>query len=225
MYFSASHNSITVCSFSVQFPDKTLRGAREPRDNRSPDVKHHVPLITYVHTPGCIALRSCRHNHHNWAGVPLPRPTLLPPLFELRCTVHDKGASPEDGEMYASMAREQLNGARESDDEDAAVAAGAKPVLCGTRRQQRVRADLMLTMLYDMLGQYGESDEYLNAALNVSVSVGGSKEFNNILHGLEGMFLPGGANGLFCFVFTCYVMCDDDLLGACLKVPVALCSW
>lgn len=36
-----------------------------------------------------------------------------------------------------------------------------------------MRADLMLTVLYDMLGQYDESDEYLTAAFNVRRGGGG----------------------------------------------------
>ncbi|CAN0531934.1 unnamed protein product, partial [Ectocarpus sp. 12 AP-2014] len=34
---------------------------------------------------------------------------------------------------------------------------------CANRRQQRVRADLMLCVLYDMLGRYDKSDECLDA--------------------------------------------------------------
>lgn len=86
-----------------------------------------------------------------------------------KCTFFYQGASPEDGETYANMARDQLDSAMEGSlDEGGGERSGARAGPCGSRRQQRVRAELMLTVLYDMLGRYEESDEYLEAALNVS---------------------------------------------------------
>lgn len=87
------------------------------------------------------------------------------------------------------MAEEQLAGVRsrehKSDPSSLATAGPTVPLAGGggvggsaggqppvdIRVQERVRADLMLTVLYDMLGQYEESDGYLAAALNVSVRV------------------------------------------------------
>lgn len=79
--------------------------------------------------------------------------------------------------MYAKMAKEQLVGVRSR----GATASASMPMLAAAatqgsaagppvdiKVQERVRADLMLTVLYDMLGQYEESDGYLAAALNVS---------------------------------------------------------
>lgn len=71
------------------------------------------------------------------------------------------------------MAKEQLEGALEGDgDGDGSfggvLSSGARVGPCGNRKQQRIRADLMLTVLYDMLGRYDESDEYLDAAFHVS---------------------------------------------------------
>ena len=74
--------------------------------------------------------------------------------------------------MYANMAKEQLEGAVEGDGDGdglgGVLSSGARAGPCGNRKQQRIRADLMLTVLYDMLGRYDESDEYLSAAFHVS---------------------------------------------------------
>ena len=74
--------------------------------------------------------------------------------------------------MYANMAKEQLEGALEGDGDDdgncgGVLSSGARVGPCVNRKQQRIRADLMLTVLYDMLGRYDESDEYLDAAFHV----------------------------------------------------------
>lgn len=68
------------------------------------------------------------------------------------------------------MAREQLDAAPEYDED---VGSGGASSSCGNRRQQRVRADLMLSVLYDMLGRYDESDKCLNAAFDVREDRGG----------------------------------------------------
>lgn len=101
--------------------------------------------------------------------------------------------------MYASMAREELDLVVGSyDDEDVGVGLGSigtgvRGGLCGSRRQQRVRADLMLTVLYDMLGQYDESDDYLEAAFNVRSLFAGSGECKGEEQRGEG----GGGEGNF----------------------------
>lgn len=75
----------------------------------------------------------------------------------------NQGASPEDGEVYANMALDELARAKEYNG-----GGGSGPSSsCGNRKQQRVRADLMLSVLYDMLGRYGESDKYLDEAFEV----------------------------------------------------------
>lgn len=76
-----------------------------------------------------------------------------------------QGASPEDGEVYAKMARDQLDTAQ-AYGEDGGGGGGALSS-CANRRQQRVRADLMLCVLYDMLGRYDKSDECLDAGFEV----------------------------------------------------------
>ncbi|CAM9955640.1 unnamed protein product, partial [Ectocarpus sp. 8 AP-2014] len=70
-----------------------------------------------------------------------------------------QGASPEDGEVYAKMARDQLDTAKAYGKDGGGGALSS----CANRRQQRVRADLMLCVLYDMLGRYDKSDECLDA--------------------------------------------------------------
>lgn len=85
-----------------------------------------------------------------------------------------QGARPDDGKRYAIMAKKQLAGAqsrgatpRDPQPFSAAAAAGGAGPPVDIRVQERVRAILMLTVLYDMLGQYDESDKYLADALNV----------------------------------------------------------
>ncbi|CAB1103657.1 unnamed protein product [Ectocarpus sp. CCAP 1310/34] len=82
-----------------------------------------------------------------WAGVGIGA-MLQVEVTPLTLRIYVGGASPQDGEVYAKMARDQLDSAKAS---------------CANRRQQRVRADLMLCVLYDMLGRYDKSDECLDA--------------------------------------------------------------
>lgn len=94
--------------------------------------------------------------------------------------------------MYAAMATEQLAGARVPGNNEESMkgaksgssigipgtladlqgqggsGAGAGAGAVGNGVQERVRADLMLAVLYDMLGRYEESDGYLAAAVDVS---------------------------------------------------------
>lgn len=87
-------------------------------------------------------------------------------MYGIICLCFSQGASPKDGEVYANMARQQLNGAQDFD-ADEAGGGGGPWSSCGNRIQQKVRADLMLSVLYDMLGRYDESDTFLDSAYEV----------------------------------------------------------
>lgn len=67
------------------------------------------------------------------------------------------------------MALDQLSQAANYDDGAGGGGAGVEQQSssCANRRQQRVRVDLMLSVLYDMLGRYADSDKFLDAAYEV----------------------------------------------------------